>query len=178
MFSHVENDQPVRSHPDAARSPRTIHAEEGTLMAALRTSWRYYDRSEDEDAKPTDELPMVRLAADEAPPSFPHPVRRRVTLTGNGEAQRALAADKCLTVSYYDPREPLMIIDVRTSACHTEPVGTRAIPLRHYVGERGGAYRAMIDARRAGVSAAIGHDYLLLSDEVNQGECTRMAAGF
>lgn len=147
-------------------------------MAALRTSWRYYDRSEDEDAKPTDELPMVRLAADEAPPSFPHPVRRRVTLTRNGEAQRALDADKNLTVGYYDPREPLMIIDAETSACHTEPVGTRAIPLRHYSGELGGAYHAMINARRVGVSAAIGHDYLLLSDEVDQGECTRMAAGF
>lgn len=147
-------------------------------MAATHTSWRYYHRSEDEDAKPTDELPIVRLSADEAPPSFPHPVRRRVTLTRNGEAQRALDSDKSLTVGYYDPREPLMIIDAKTSACHTEPVGTRAIPLRHYAGELGGAYHAMINARRAGVSAAIGHDYLLLSDEVDQGECTRMAAGF
>ena len=147
-------------------------------MAALRTSWRYYNRSEDEDAKPTDELPIVRLSVDEAPPSFPHPVRRRVTLTRNGEAQRALDADKDLTVGYYDPREPIMIIDTVTSACHTEQVGTRAIPLDHYSSELGGAYSAMINARRAGVSAAIGQDYLLLSDEMDQGECTRMAAGF
>lgn len=160
-------------------APR-VYIQGGSHMttATPQSTWHYYTRSQDEDSKPTDELPAVRAAVDEAPPSFPHPVRRRITMTRTGEAQRALDSDKRLTVGYYDPREPIMIIDTVTSACHTEQVGTRAIPLDHYSSELGGAYSAMINARRAGVSAAIGHDYLLLSDEMDQGECTRMAAGF
>ena len=144
---------------------------------SVETSWAYYTRSDDEDEKPTDELPVVRLSADEAPPSFPHPVRKRVVLTRDGAAQAMLDGDKTLTVAYYDPREPLMVIDSETKACHTEPAGTRITPLEHYSAEPAGAYSAMVKARRAGLSAAIGKQFLLVSDEIPQGECTRLARG-
>lgn len=147
-------------------------------MAQTKRVWSYYTAGPDEDAKPTDELPVVHLNEEIMPPSWPHPARFHEHYVHGGDAQQTIESDPRLTVAYYDPRDSIMIVDSETHACHTTEIGTRATPLDRFEGEPGGAMRRMVESRRHGISAAIGKKYLIESDEIPQGECTALARGW
>lgn len=123
------------------------------------------------DYMSTDELPEVHILR--MPPSY----EPREHYVRNGAAGKWLHEHRNIPVSHYDPRD--VIMRVNDSTASTGRIGTRIIPLddlsyRYPVG----AMNRMIDNRNNGIASAIGHDYLMESDELTQGETTVYAKAF
>lgn len=127
------------------------------------------------DKTKTDELPVVRIV--HMPPRF---VPREMYVR-NGDAARFLEERPVITVGHYDPRDSVMTVDDDGNA-NTHRIGTRIIPLDE-VAKDGrypcGALGLMVRNRREGrIASAIGHDYIMESDELTQGEITVYAKAF
>ena len=123
------------------------------------------------DYMPTDELPEVHIMR--MPPSY----EPREHYVRNGAAGKWLHEHSNIPVSHYDPRDTIMRVNDGTA--NTGRIGTRIIPLddlsyRYPVG----AMNRMIDNRNNGIASAIGHDYMMESDELTQGETTVYAKAF
>lgn len=128
-------------------------------------------RKKPQDDIETYELPKVRL--EPVPPSF-----RPEIYVKNGDAARHLLKNPHIVIKKFNPRDSIMVVDINGTA-QTRKIGTRITPLKNYVDvHAAGAMRQVYEDRKAGIAAAIGKDYLLESDEINQGEASALAKGF
>lgn len=123
----------------------------------------------------TDELPAVHIV--HMPPRFkPHELYVR-----NGDAAEFLERNPDIRVKHYDPRDSVMTIDDNGNAI-TYRIGTRIIPLSEVALDNRypcGALSRMDDNRRKGrIASSIGHNFLMESDDLPQGEITTYAKAF
>lgn len=123
----------------------------------------------------TDELPAVHIV--HMPPRFkPHELYVR-----NGDAAEFLERNPDIRVKHYDPRDSVMTIDDNGNAI-TYRIGTRIIPLSEIALDKRypcGALSRMDDNRRKGrIASSVGHNFLMESDDLPQGEITTYAKAF
>lgn len=122
----------------------------------------------------TDELPMVHI--EKMPPSYEPEFNIR-----NGDAVREVKNDSSIIVSRFNPHDTIMVHDKRSNTVSTRTIGTRIIPLQDIADSNVytcGAYSRMIQNRRDGIASAIGHNFLMESDELTQGDVTVYAKAF
>lgn len=126
-----------------------------------------------QDGIRTDELPAVHI--EPAPPSY-----RPELYMKNHEALDALRnpANAGIRIERFDPRHSVVEVDLRARTARSRRIGTRITPLEDYADRPCGAMSVMVESRRNGVPAAIGHNWLVQSDEADQGVVTQLAMGF
>lgn len=125
----------------------------------------------------TDELPAVHIV--HMPPCYqPH---HHELYVRNGDAAEFLKMNPDIRVKHYDPRDSVMTVDDDGNAI-TYRIGTRIIPLSEIALDKRypcGALSRMDDNRRKGrIASSIGHNFLMESDDLPQGEITTYAKAF
>ena len=125
----------------------------------------------------TDELPAVHIV--HMPPCYqPH---HHELYVRNGDAAEFLERNPGIRVKHYDPRDSVMTIDDNGNAI-TYRIGTRIIPLSEIALDKRypcGALSRMDDNRRKGrIASSVGHNFLMESDDLPQGEITTYAKAF
>ena len=97
-----------------------------------------------------------------------------------GDAQRVIDANPLVNVGWYDPRARIMAFDPVTGIAVTRRMGTRITPLSSWTHLPVGAMSRAIASRQHGIPAAVGHGFLVESDDpgVDQGMVSRLAMGF
>lgn len=96
------------------------------------------------------------------------------------EGEKFLMEHKDYNVIYYDPRDAVLRVNPNSKTAVSENFGTRITPLKTLVTENMplGGMRRMVMSRNAKIAAAVGHDYLMESTELSQGQVTMLAKGF
>lgn len=93
----------------------------------------------------------------------------------NGDANRYLHDHPDIRVSRFDPKDTVLVVHDDTA--YTRRIGTRLVPTEN-LGGGAKALRRVVSSRRYGVIGAIGHDYVLESDEVGIGLVVPLAKAF
>ena len=92
-----------------------------------------------------------------------------------GDAARYLHDHPDIRVARFNPRDTILVVHDDTA--YTRRIGTRLVPTEN-LGGGSKALRRVVSSRRYGVIGAIGHDYVLESDEVGIGLVVPLAKAF
>lgn len=95
------------------------------------------------------------------------------------EGEKFLVEHKDYNVIYYDPRDAILRVNPHSKTAVSENFGTRITPLKTLAKTTPlGGMKRMVMSRNAKIAAAIGHEFLLESTELGQGQATMLAKGF